>query len=47
MAEILYDEKKIVKRVIPEKPVNVSGFVYAGRKHKGRMTEVIILKDDK
>ena len=44
MAEILYDEKKIIKRVIPEKPVNTSGQVYVGRKHAGRMTEVIVLK---
>ena len=47
MAEILYDEKKIVKRVIPRRPVNDSGQVYAGREYAGKRAEVIILKDDK
>ena len=46
MAVISYDEKKIVKRVIPKRPVNGSGQVYAGREYAGSKAEVIILKDD-
>jgi len=43
---IFFTKDWIQARVTPKKPVNKSGYVYAGREYFGSMVEIIILKDE-
>ena len=42
---IFFTKNQIKARATPKKPVNKSGYVYAGRKYYGSMVEIIILND--
>lgn len=41
---IIFFKEEIEDRITPNEPVNESGYVYVGRKHKGRYVECLILK---
>ena len=41
---IFFTKDQIKARVTPKKPVNKSGYVYAGREYNGVMVEIIVLK---
>lgn len=43
---IFYTKDQIKAKVTPNKPVNKSGYVYAGREHFGSKVEVIILNEE-
>jgi len=42
---IFFTKDQIKAKVTPNKPVNKSGYVYAGREYLGSMVEIIILTD--
>lgn len=43
---IFFTGDQIKAKVTPNKPVNKSGYVYAGREYCGSMVEMIILQDE-